>query len=347
MAIPAAPVKFFSSQGNGKVYLQWQPAVSATSYVIERSLDGITFTALGTSTLPEYYDLTALLGVGYWYHVASVNIDGTSGFTSPQAIVPTPNGEMSLGELRTAGQNRADRLNSGLVTPAEWNTNINQSLTELYDLLITSFEDYYLAAPARITFPGGQALFGLPDGSATFLDSNNAPFVPKAFYKLRGVDLSISTGNNAFVTVHKFNFENRSQYIYPNSASTIYGVFNLRYRVLGNQIEFIPTPSGGQAAQLWYIPRLDKLLADYDITTTGISGWLEYVIVDSAIKALQKDESDITVLAAQKMDIRQRIIDTAANRDAGQPDTITDVRHGGLWGSETGGVGGPGPMGGW
>jgi hypothetical protein len=62
-------------------------------------------------------------------------------------------------------------------------------------------------------------------------------------------------------------------------------------------------------------------------------------VVDAAIKALAKEESDVTELMAEKAMLKQRIEESAQNRDAGMPDTISNTRS---WSSRTGGYGGPG-----
>lgn len=345
MALAATPSNLSISQGNNSVYLSWTIVGSATSYAIKRSTDGVTFSALGTSTAPNYTDSTVSLGTQYWYEVASVNGSDTSPYTSAVTTVPAPNGEMSLLELRLRAKQRADLVNSQFVTDSEWNSYINQSLFELYDLLITVYEDYFFAIPINFAVDGSSQLWPLPNGSNTFKNSAGATITPKALYKLMGVDLKIQSSNQAFVTIPKFNFQDRNQYVYPNTASTIYGVFNLRYRMIGNNIEFIPTPSANQTIQLWYVPKMDQLIADTDLTVEGVSGWLEYVIVDAAIKAMQKEESDVSVLMAQKQALKQRIEESASNRDAGRPDTISDVRRGDLYGDRNWG-GGSGPIGG-
>ena len=83
------------------------------------------------------------------------------------------------------------------------------------------------------------------------------------------------------------------------------------------------------------------MLADSDILD-GISGFDEYVIVDAAIKAMQKEESDVSVLMAQKEALKRRIEAAAANRDAGEPESVSDIRglNGGNWGGPFGGQGG-------
>lgn len=105
---------------------------------------------------------------------------------------------------------------------------------------------------------------------------------------------------------------------------------------MGSNIEFIPTPSAGQQIRLWYIPRLTTLLQDTDTTVTGISGWNEYIIVKAAYYALTKEESDTSSLVMQLSALNDRIISSATNRDAGQPDKISDTRANNGWGNGNG-----------
>lgn len=242
-------------------------------------------------------------------------------------------------------QERADRVNSNFVTLPEWNLFINQAMYELYDLMITVYDDYFKAPSASFTSNGSQQIFPLPDGLLTFLDDNRQPFVAQPFYKLLGVDLALNTANNAYVTVNRYNFIDRNRFVYPNTASTIYGVFNLQYRLMGKNIEFIPTPSGGQIIRLQYVPRLPALLQDTDLTTIGTSGWLQYVIIRAAKYALDKEESQTDTLTQELLFLKSRIEESATNRDIGQADTISDTRQGN-WSDGWGG-GRNGAIGGW
>jgi hypothetical protein len=309
MAVPGIPTNLILQQANGQVFAIWDTTPTATSYSLQRSTDNVTFVTVGTPSVPQYLDTTVTSGTQYYYKVAGVNGSGTGAYTASQAITPVLSGQMTLGQIRLMSQQRADRVNSNFVTFAEWNTYINQSAFELYDLLVTLYEDYYVKAPLLIPTDGVTSQFTLPTD----------------FYKLIGVDLGLSSGSNAWVTVSKFDFIERNRYVYPQLTATFLGVFNLRYRLVGNTLMFIPTPSAGQFLRIWYIPRLTMLLQDTDVLD-GISGWTEYVIVDAAIKALEKEESDTSLLMAQKQMLMKRIEDSAMNRDAGQPDTISDVR---------------------
>lgn len=340
-----------------------------TGTIVSSTMNVITITAANLAVGKKVYGLNVLDGTvitsfgtgvgGTGSYIISINqqisnpqsmlvTSGIGNYTASQSTIPAPTAEMSLGQIRLLAQQRADRVNSNFVTMPEWNSYINQSMYELYDMLITADEEYYVATPISWVSDGTTFQYDLPNGALTFTNGidGTTPIVAAPFYKLKGVDLGLNTAQNAYVTINKFNFIDRNRFVYPNTASTIYGVFNLQYRLLGDKIEFIPTPSAGQRLRMWYIPRLPQLLKDTDLTTSSISGWIEYVIVDAAIKALQKEESDVSVLMAQKQMLKQRIEETAVNRDTGMPDKVSDVRQNGYWGSMSGGYGWNGPMGG-
>lgn len=315
MAAPATPINVYVQQGNGQVYLSWDISAGASTYPVLRSTDGVTFAQIAAPAVNNYLDTSVTLNTLYYYQVQASN--GTASPSSPtQTVIPAATGKLSLGQLRLMSQQRADRVNSNFVTLPEWNTYISQSAFELYDILTTLYEDYYLAEPYQFTTTG----------------SDNTYDLPPDLYKLQGVDLGLSTTNEARVTIHKFDFIERNRYVYPNITSTFLGVFNLRYRMMGDKIHFIPTPAGGQYINLWYIPRMTQPLQDTDVID-GVDGWTEYIVVDAAIKALQKEESDVSVLMAQKQALVDRIQSMAMNRDAGQPDTISNTRGFGSRGS--------------
>lgn len=342
--IPGVPQSLAVQTANGENLVSWTLSAGATSYVVQRSLDKVTWstvaTVSGSPLATSYLDSAVSLATAYYYKVAAANGSGTSPYTlASAAVVPTTTGEMSLGAIRLASQQTADRVNSNFVTMPEWNGFIRLAMYELYDLLITLYEDYNVATPVQFTTDGTTSLYQLPNGVQTFQNglNLNQTITAAPFYKLLGVDAQVQNTNNGYVTINKFNFIDRNRFVYPNSASTIYGVFNMQYRIMGDKLMFIPTPSGNQGIRLWYIPRLTELLADTDVSDISISGWIRYVIVRAAIYALAKEESDTNVLQAELIYLKQRIEESASNRDAGQPDTISDTRSSkGYWGSSGG-----------
>jgi hypothetical protein len=225
---------------------------------------------------------------------------------------------MQLSALQTAVRQRADIVGSQFVSDSELTSYINQSYFELYDLLVQEYGDNYYVAPAvTFTTDGTSQSYALPNGT----NYSAAP----ALYKLLGVDLQLSPGNTgSYVTLKQFNFSERNRFAIPNT-SNFYGVTNLRYHIMGDNLMFQPLASAGQVIQLWYIPRMTQLSGASD-TVEGVSGWTEYIIVDAAIKCMQKEESDVSVLMAQKQALIKRIEAAAENRDAGMPATVADVR---------------------
>lgn len=334
MAVPYQVQNLSAQQSDGNILLEWSGSLLATSYQVQRSTDGVNFTDLGTPvTVVSYLDELPGIDIMYWYQIIATNGTGDAPASSSAQMVAAMPGEMSLFELRLRSQQSADRVGSAFVLNTEWNAFIRLAMYELYDLLITTYEDFGTAEPAYIdtalSAAGTQMLYDLPNGLNYLggsLGGASGDPAPR-FHKLTGVDLGVNTSNNAWVTLDSFNFIDRNNFVYPNSTSTIYGVYNMRYRVLGNQLMIIPTPAGNQQLRLWYAPVLPALLSDNQTTNIGYTGWLRYVIARSAKYALDKEESDTAKLDAELNFLKLRIEQSAPNRDQGTPATISDTRQ--------------------
>jgi hypothetical protein len=209
---------------------------------------------------------------------------------------------VTLASMREQARQRADMVNSEFCSDAEINQYINNSAAELYDLLVSVNEDYFVSStPQSISVTSGTDSYDLAAD----------------FYKALGVDLYL---NGSWVTMKPFMFAERNAY-----QGMMFDM-PFRYRIRGGKISFVPVPSGNHTVQIWYIPRFTALASDA-ATFDGINGWEEYVIVDAAIKMLQKEESDVSVLLAQKEALKARINTMAANRDSGSPQRIVDVEE--------------------
>lgn len=210
---------------------------------------------------------------------------------------------ITLAELKLQSRERADMVESEFVTDTELLSYINSSLAELHDLLIAAYsEEYYMT---EYEFVG--------DGSQAYA-------LPADFYKLRGVD--IQDNGDAWRTVKRFNFNKRNEG--DNPSMQLMGLPYIQYRLVGSNIRFNKIPDGNTTFRIWYYPASVKLAVDAD-EFDDINGYAEYVIVDAAIKMLNKEESDVSVLMAQKEALRQRLIGMADNRDANEPESVSDV----------------------
>lgn len=221
-------------------------------------------------------------------------------------------GVVTLENIRDQLRQRIDRVNSQFFTNEELNGYITGSYKELYDLLIQKFgDDYYVAAPYEFTTDGTNDTYDLPED----------------FYKLLGCDCQYngSSNGNGWITLRQFMFQERNAYTLPNYQA-FYGITNIRYRLRGNTIWFTPIPAAGQLLRIFYIPRPADLTLDAD-TVDGVSGWEEYIICDAAIKCMVKEESDPSSFGAQKAAVLQRIESAAENRNAGAPQTVSDINQ--------------------
>lgn len=221
---------------------------------------------------------------------------------------------VSLLQIRTQARQRADMVKSKFVSDAELNGYINNSIAELHDLLITSYGDDYYMESVEFSAIQDQLDYDLPNGT----NYSSA----KKFYKLRGVDVK-SSANGEWTNVKRFNFNKRNEDV-NNFAWNLMGNPYMEYRLVGSKVRFNRKPDGQMQFRLWYHPVAQKLSADTDVFD-DINGYIEYVIVDAAIKMMQKEESDVTVLAAQKAALTKRIVDSAQNRDANEPESVTDI----------------------
>lgn len=217
---------------------------------------------------------------------------------------------ITLSELRQRCRERSDMKESQFVTSDELTFYINQSLAELHDIIIQSYgEDYYVKSVEFQTV-GQQEAYNL----STIVTDDD-------FYKIRGLDARLN-GDDWF-TLQPFNFNERNRFQHFGVWDYL-GITNVRYRLIGNELRFVPIPDRDITVRLWYIPRAVTLNLDTD-SYDDVNGWIEYVIIDCAIKMLTKEESDVSVLLAEKQLMKRRIEEAAKNRDAGSPETVQDI----------------------
>lgn len=184
---------------------------------------------------------------------------------------------------------------------------VNQSYAELYDLLVAKFEDYFVEDPLDFSVASGVSKFPLPAD----------------LYKIIGVDKAL--GGGEYYALRPFSFEARNKRRVSDRLRGLYP--QVRYRIIGDDLKLSPDDQAPGDYRIWYVPSYTPLVLDVDTVASVISrnGWEEYIVIDAAIKCLQKEESDVSVLFAQKQAMAGRIEEMAQNRDAGDTDRITDV----------------------
>lgn len=209
----------------------------------------------------------------------------------------------TLSQIREQARQRSDMLRSEFVEDSELNSYINDSYVELYDLLVSKFEDYYAKDPLPFTIDSGESVYTLPAD----------------FYKLLGVDRQVS--GDDYYAVRPFSFLNRNR---SNIANRLYGFFpNVGYRIYRDTLRITPVDNASGNYKLWYIPRYVPLVDDAD--EPDVMDWADYIVVDVARKMLDKEESDSSPMLQEKLLMKKRIEEIAANRDAGDTDRVQDI----------------------
>lgn len=209
-------------------------------------------------------------------------------------------------ELRNNARQLADMVGSNFITDAGFNTFINDSIDEFWDLVVIANEGY------------GQLSTTLTVASGAV--STN---LPSDFYKLRGVD-DLNQGPDP-ITVHPYNFTERNDYTSYYNLFDSYPTSRVTYTLINNTIEFRPTSNAPGSYKIHYIPVAPTLVLDADTIDT-IAGWHDLIQIDTAIKALQKEEGSTTVLERRKAAIIDRMEKMVKSRDMGRPRTVTNVR---------------------
>ncbi len=225
-----------------------------------------------------------------------------------------PNNTTTLQNLVDRTRQRADMEGSTFVSDTEVIGYINVAMAEIHDILVDRYEDYYVSSQQ----------FTLP--------ADNPGALPNEFYKALGVDFN--TGGTTY-RLRRFSFQERNVY---NSPAMVAGrVTNTLYAIQGAEIKFIPSPTVSGTATLFFVPEAQQFATsgsgfmDATVVTKAPAvafGYEEYVVVDAAIKCLQKEESDVQMLMVQKQQLKERIENAASNRDQGEPTAITDSRAG-------------------
>lgn len=220
---------------------------------------------------------------------------------------------VTLSQLIERVRRMADMEVRGPVTDSEITDYLNDAATELYDELVSNYQEEWGVnpSPATLHVTASVATCALPDDC----------------YKVRGVDRLVSgvSGSSSarWEKLELASFEDRNDWY--GDAVDYYGNQAFGYRPLGRtSISFWPVPQENATLRLWFIPVLARMTSGSD-TLDGINGFEELVVCDAAIKCLMKEESDVSELLRRKEQLRRRIAAMSDERVVGDTDVIRDV----------------------
>ncbi len=231
----------------------------------------------------------------------------------------------TLVQLRTRARQESDQVNSLFCTDAEVSQYIRTEYQDLYSRIVQAFGcDYFVQTPAAgytFTTDGINQLFALPTTAGEQL-----------VFKVLGVEVAVSSGSTQYISLKPFAFADRNRAAFPNTQ----------------------IPQAGQTVRLLYVPYPTLPTADAD-TIDGCNGWEELIVINTAMKMMAKEESDVSVLMARRRAFEERLDSEIENRNASEHGgKIVDIRQRGyvgmqwrLNGNNLWLIGGPTPMSGY
>jgi hypothetical protein len=221
-----------------------------------------------------------------------------------------------LSDIITLTRQRSNMENNFFVTDAELTTYINNSLAELDGIMATEYDEYRLSSFQAI----------LPNDGVS-----NVISIPSTLFKLRGVDyVNTGQGGPPYYTLYQFQFpeRNRDNNTLGNIMSP-WGKVRLSYRLADVGIIIQPQNVAGGTFQVWFTPKYVPLVQLTDTLTIQMDtqAWVEYAVVDCAIKIMNKQGLDPSSFMAEKGGLKARIIAEAKNRDSSGPKRVANVRY--------------------
>jgi hypothetical protein len=208
-------------------------------------------------------------------------------------------------EIVTRAKARVDMSQSSFVEPDEWLEYARDSYRKLHSILSSSFQDY----------------FNKPSDPLT-VASDGTVDVPTDFQKLHAVDIKYGS--------EWIPLKGRTQAERSNGGrrSAFIRVFrSIGYRLMADKVYFYPAESAsGQVVRLWYTPQPEKLPNTSGNVPRDMERWTEFLVLDMAIMAAIKEETDDSQLVRDREIIRAEIREQAMQRMLEDPGGVEDVR---------------------
>lgn len=230
----------------------------------------------------------------------------------------------TLAQLWSSAQLMADMPNTTFATAAEGYERINYSIARLYGKLVNS-------AGADF-FRESRTLSTAANTSYTDIGATGSSLNTLSGSFLRLLSLEVTLGEYP-QTIHELpDWELRHAFAnysgWTGREGTKWGkaapYYTLEYAANGARIHWWPTPTAIHTVTAWVIPTAPVLVQTSD-TFDGINGFEDWVIHDVAIYLKQREESDPSVLMAERSEIEADMTKMITRKHS-SPGRVRDVR---------------------
>ena len=207
------------------------------------------------------------------------------------------------GLARLYADQRTASESTAFVNSTELNSLINLALSELYDELVKAAGEQFYATNTTLSVVAGTSTYSLP----------------ALFYQLCDVHLEWATDDLEPVTplmaaTERYKF-----------AGAQWSPWELKaYRLTGDSLVFIPTPTSAVTANVRYVPAITDLVNDSD-TFNGVNGWEKLVALRAAGELLaiySKPNGHVLQLYEREL---ERVRGLANDRDSEQNHEVRDT----------------------
>jgi hypothetical protein len=197
---------------------------------------------------------------------------------------------------------RTGQDKSKFISDPEILSYVDSAAAELYDVLVSSFKDYFIEF-ANFNTISGVNIYNLPANC----------------YKVRGLD---TIDNSISYSLKSFPFEERARYINTSIIPSTYT--HIKYCIMGNSVLLAPTPTANLPMTLWYVPVLPVITSTTQ-TLSMFSGYEEYLIALVGIRISLKAEEDPAPFERERTRQQKRIEIAAQQRDVSDAGSVIDT----------------------
>jgi len=217
--------------------------------------------------------------------------------------MPAP--DITIDDMRLRARERTDMVGSTFVSDDELDRYAEEAHLELQMRLVAKYEDFFLQV-LPLTLTVGEALE-----------------LPSDFMKLRGI--RHASGD--------YDFLRRLDLKELLSVSSTRNSRPTHYFVRGNMdtaftvLEIYPRPDSAYAMELYYTP-IRSLRDSFAGSLRLVSGWSEYIVITMCVKMKDKEESDTSVLLAERSLLLDGIEKSMTPLDSGEPFAVVQQSRG-------------------
>lgn len=192
----------------------------------------------------------------------------------------------TLAQLRAGARYLSDTVNSQLPLDAEINDRINEALLEAYDLVVGTYDHYYVSTMGPFTLGGAGA---------------NTKALPVNFYKDNGLDIDPGTSRARRVPrLGSFVERNNPRW--------------LSYYITGQTITVAPPEISSGTYLFYFTPIGPQLAADSDTLDVVMNLLADFIQTRVAVGIKVRREQDTSELELTLSQHRQRAITMLSDR---------------------------------